>query len=197
MSTPVPDSMPASIVVRRGVAYAIDVALAYAAFVAIQTALTPVRNRFDPAWMTSGLRFEGYILLTISLPVWCYFTLTEGSRWQATIGKRLLGLRVAAATGQRVGRGRALLRTAVKLLPWDLSHLAVALPAPLFIDPATGALDWSRGGFRAGFLLAYAVLGVTVVALLRTPRRQALHDLVAGTVVLPAPRSEERAEVAD
>ncbi|MFO7270603.1 RDD family protein [Sphaerobacter thermophilus] len=195
MTISVPTALPARIVLRRGLAYAIDVALAYGVFVGVQTALTPIRNRLDPVWMTSGPRLEGYIFLTISLPVWCYFTLCEGSRWQATVGKRLLGLRVVTATGERVGWGRALLRTVVKLLPWDIAHVTVALPRPLFIDPNTGALDWTRGDFRPGFLLAYAVLALTLVAVVRTPRRQALHDLAAGTVVVPEPRRGERAEI--
>ena len=196
MAVTVPTALPARIVLRRGVAYAIDIALAYGAFVGIQTALTPLRSRLGPLWMTSGPPFEGYIFLTISLPIWCYFTLCEGSRWQATVGKRLLGLQVVTVAGQRVGWGRALLRTAVKLLPWDIAHLTVALPTPLFIDPETGALDWTRGDFRLGFLLAYAVLALTLEVVVRTPRRQALHDLAAGTVVVPVRDRDERAEVA-
>lgn len=186
----VPVRIPATIIVRRAAAYAIDVAIAYGIFLAIQTGISPLRNRLDPNWMASPSLFEGYILLTISLPVWCYFAFSESSSWRATIGKRLLGLRVTDVAGKRIGIGRSVLRTAVKLLPWDLAHLTIALPAPLFIDPNSGALDWTRGEFRLGFILVYALIGVTVVTMVRTSRRQALHDLAASTVVLHRPKRE-------
>lgn len=117
----------------------------------------------------------------------CYVALSESSPWRATIGKRLLGLCVTDIGGKRRGIGRSVLRTAVKLLPWDLAHLTIALPAPLFIDPGSGALDWTRGEFRPGFIVVYALLGVTMLTLIRTSRRQALHDLAASTVVLHRP----------
>lgn len=186
----VPVRIPATIIVRRAAAYATDVAIAYGIFLAIQTGISPLRNRLDPNWMASPSLFEGYILLTISLPVWCYFAFSESSSWRATIGKRLLGLRVTDVAGKRIGIGRSVLRTAVKLLPWDLAHLTIALPAPLFIDPNSGALDWTRGEFRLGFILVYALIGVTVVTMVRTSRRQALHDLAASTVVLHRPKRE-------
>lgn len=184
MSLSVPAGAPAGIIPRRAAAYAIDIAVAYGIFLAIQTCISPVRSRFDPGWMASAPHFEGYILLTISLPVWCYFAFSEGSPWQATLGKRLLGLRVTGVGGDRPRIGRAFLRTAVKLLPWELSHLTIALPTPLLIDPNSGALDWARGEFRPGFIVVYALLGITLATLALTPRRRALHDLVADTVVL-------------
>ncbi|HEU4793561.1 MAG TPA: RDD family protein [Nitrolancea sp.] len=190
MSLTVPVSVPATIIVRRAAAYAIDVAIAYGIFLAIQTGISPLRNQFGSNWMASAPLFEGYILLTISLPVWCYFAFSESSSWRATIGKRLLGLCVTDVSGKRLGLGRSVLRTAVKLLPWDLAHLTIALPAPLFIDPNSGALDWTRGEFRLGFIVVYALIGITVVTMLRTSRRQALHDLAASTVVLHRPKRE-------
>lgn len=38
---------------------------------------------------------------------WLYFTISESSAWQATLGKRLLGLKVTDEAGQRIGFGRA------------------------------------------------------------------------------------------
>lgn len=180
----VPAKASGSLIARRVAAYAIDVAIAYGIFLAIQTAISPLRKHLEPRWMASATHFEGYVVLTISLPVWCYFALSESSPWQATLGKRLLGLRVTDVAGNRIGIGRAFLRTAVKLLPWDLSHLTIALPTPLLIDPESGALDWKRGEFRPGFIVVYALLGTTLVTTIFTTRHQSLHDLAAGTVVL-------------
>ena len=64
--------------------------------------------------------------VTLTLPVALYFALWEASPWQATPGKRALGLRVVLVSGgRRVPFGRALLRPAVKLAPWELAHAAL------------------------------------------------------------------------
>lgn len=55
----------------------------------------------------------------------------ESSRWQATPGKRVLGLRVVGAQGDRIRWPRALLRQAAGGLSWlglNLGHLWAALP---------------------------------------------------------------------
>jgi uncharacterized RDD family membrane protein YckC len=75
-----------------------------------------------------------------------YCTLLESSTWQATVGKRTLGLKVTNRRGERIGFARAAARFVTKLL----SALTLCL----------------------GFLLVAV-----------TRRRQALHDLVAGTLV--------------
>ncbi|TWT19261.1 RDD family protein [Luteimonas marina] len=88
-------------------------------------------------------------LLAAALLALAWFALSEASPWQATPGKRLLGLRVVDAGGARIGLARAAAR-----------HLA-------------GALSWLT--LNIGHLLALA-----------PPRRQALHDRIAGTQVLQA-----------
>jgi len=58
-----------------------------------------------------------------------WFTAFEGSRWQATPGKQLLGLRVVDDDGLRPGPVRAGLRTAAGLLSWlslNIGHLMAA-----------------------------------------------------------------------
>ena len=45
-----------------------------------------------------------------------YCTLLESSAWQATVGKRALGLKVTSARGERIGFARAAVRFAAKLL---------------------------------------------------------------------------------
>lgn len=89
-------------------------------------------------------------LLLAALLALAWFATFEGSAWQATPGKRALGLRVADAGGARIGIARAAMR-----------HLA-------------GALSWIT--LNIGHLLA-----------LVPPRRQALHDRVAGTQVTQNP----------
>ena len=128
-------------------------------------------------WFRSGVRAELYTLATISLPAWLYFALAESSPWRATLGKRLVRLRVTRADGgERMRFPRALARTLVKLLPWELAHLANNLPVPLWYA--------SEPELRLGFVASGLVLAAHVVAVALTPRRQALHDLVARTAVV-------------
>jgi len=78
---------------------------------------------------------------------WLYFSLMESSAWQATLGKKALGLTVTDLEGRRISFGRATGRYFAKII----SSLI------LFI-----------GYIMAGF----------------TEKKQALHDLIAGTLVL-------------
>jgi RDD family len=65
------------------------------AFLGIETA--PVLSQGDK------LRGHAIAFLSLTLPVVLYFAITESSRWQATVGKRMLGLRGkrSAAHGYR------------------------------------------------------------------------------------------------
>lgn len=54
--------------------------------------------------MFFGNMFVNVISLIIG---WLYFSLTESSSWQATVGKRLLSLRVTDMNGNRLNFGRA------------------------------------------------------------------------------------------
>ena len=78
---------------------------------------------------------------------WLYFSLTESSSWQATLGKKALGLTVTDLEGRRISFGRATGRYFAKYLSTLI----------LFIG-------WLMAGF--------------------TEKKQALHDMIAGTLVL-------------
>lgn len=67
----------------------------------------------------------GAAALTV-LPVGAYLAVTEAGRHRATPGKRWQGLQVVTADGAAIGWRRAVVRNAVKLLPWQLAHLAVS-----------------------------------------------------------------------
>jgi uncharacterized RDD family membrane protein YckC len=70
-------------------------------------------------------------LLAFALLGLAYHAGFEASSWQATPGKRALGLRVVAGNGSRPGLPRAALRQAAGLLSWlslNLGHLLAALP---------------------------------------------------------------------
>ena len=88
---------------------------------------------------------ERFTLLSLG-SYFFYCVLLESSPWQATVGKRALGLKVTNRRGVRIGFVRAVVRFVAKLLS------------------------------VATLLLGYLLVVVT-------KRRQALHDLIAGTLV--------------
>lgn len=64
-------------------------------------------------------------LLSLTIPVLLYFAICESSCWQATLGKRLLGLCVQDTAGNQLPFRKTLLRAFLKFLPWELSHTFV------------------------------------------------------------------------
>jgi uncharacterized RDD family membrane protein YckC len=127
---------------------------------------------------------EGHLtgFLTLTVPAILYFALCESAPWRATPGKRLLGLRVHAADGGRLSLGRALLRAAVRLLPWELAHFAL----------------WRIPGWPAGVsqipvdsLVALAavwfLVGLYAWTLVAAPDGRAPWDHLAGSRVARSP----------
>lgn len=60
--------------------------------------------------MTSLLEENGWVSILAMLLFALYYILFTASRWQATPGKRLMGIYVAKADGDRIGYGRSLWR---------------------------------------------------------------------------------------
>ena len=87
------------------------------------------------------------INLAAAIAQWLYWSLMESSPWQATFGKKLLGLQVTDLEGRRISFGRATGR-----------YFAKALSTLIL-------------------LLGYVMAGFT-------EKKQALHDLLAGCLVI-------------
>jgi uncharacterized RDD family membrane protein YckC len=167
-------------IIRRTGAYLVDCIVMFVAFFALQSFIfLPLRIWVfgSDDWLKAGgFPLEAYTLLTISLPTWLYFAWSEQSTWQATIGKRIFRLIVTDIVGARIGFGRAMLRTVIKLLPWELAHVTVNLPTSIWFEP--------EPKFRPGFLVVPALLVLYPALILWTRRRQSLHDVIAKTVVV-------------
>ncbi|MGP7818922.1 RDD family protein [Niallia sp. 01092] len=76
-----------------------------------------------------------------------YYVILQSSKWQATIGKKLLGLKVMTLNGDKISFWRSLARYLV--------------------------LGFLSGIFYIGYIMAAF-----------TEKKQALHDLIAGTIVV-------------
>lgn len=52
----------------------------------------------------------------IFIGLWLYFVPLETSKWQASIGKKLVGLKVVSDNGEKMGQGQATLRCFIKFI---------------------------------------------------------------------------------
>jgi len=85
-----------------------------------------------------------YLVLLLGV---AYYTLMESSKWQATLGKKAVGIVVTDLDGNRISFGKALGRYFAKII---------------------SAIILCIGFMMAGF----------------TEKKQALHDMIAGTLVV-------------
>jgi uncharacterized RDD family membrane protein YckC len=90
---------------------------------------------FMGAWLTS---------MVIGI---LYYSICESSKWQATVGKMAMGIKVTDMNGERISFGKAFLRS-------------------------------------IGRQISYAILCIGYIMAAFTERKQALHDMIASTLVL-------------
>jgi len=115
-------------------------------------------------------------LLTV-LPVWAFLTGGEAGWHAAAWGRWRTGLRVIDSAGVRASFGRVAVRNAVKLLPWQLAHFAVA-------RMILGADDVVTLGIT--YTLSLLVPVVSIAMAWRDPLRRAAHDRIVGTRMIHA-----------
>jgi uncharacterized RDD family membrane protein YckC len=96
-------------------------------------------------WRTMLVWLTALLIVAVVVD-WLYFAIFESSAWQATLGKRALGVVVTDLAGDRISFGRA------------------------------------TGRHFAHYLSTIFLIGFLIQPF--TARRQALHDLIAGTLVV-------------
>ena len=120
-------------------------------------------------------------LILVTLPVVMYYAAWEGSPLAATPGKLLLGVRVTAAGGGPLPLGRAMVRSGVKLLPWEISHTVLwRLPG------WPGAVETLPPWALAGFAFTWILVGAWLLSLFLDPEGRTAYDRAAGAVVVRA-----------
>lgn len=163
---------------RRSAAFALDyvVILFYLAVLTVIGLL--LNSSFGTMqWVFSDrvrAQLAGFLLVT--LPVALYFSLGESSARKATWGKAKLGIQVTDQSGRRISVWRALARTGLKFVPWELSHT--------LIWTITFSNAQSPVWVNYGFVLVYGLVGLNLASLALTRRHQTLYDLLARTCVI-------------
>jgi uncharacterized RDD family membrane protein YckC len=99
-------------------------------------------------------------LIANAVIAWAYFALQESSAAQATIGKRLLGIRVSTEDGGRLSLATASIRA------W-----------PLYLPN----IAWLIGSWLGGLVALAAFVACICVAF--SDRKQGLHDRMAGAIL--------------
>ena len=124
------------------------------------------------------LRAEATGFVVLTLPAGLYFALSEAGPHGATIGKRRLGVRVIGDDGSSVSVGRSLLRTALKLAPWELSHAIIWR----YANPGSAPDSL----LTAGLVVVWVLVGANLAAALLDERRRSLYDRLSLTRVVRA-----------
>lgn len=102
----------------------------------------------DSVWLILSVWFAAFLVVFIVVD-WFYYAGLESSPWQATLGKRVLGIAVTDLRGGRVSFGRA------------------------------------TGRYFASYI-SFIILLLGFLIQPFTAKRQALHDMIAGTLVVRA-----------
>ncbi|KQX56899.1 transporter [Paenibacillus sp. Root444D2] len=133
------------------------------------------RPQLIPLFTTNPLLAEITGFLFITLPVYLYFAVCEGSKSHATWGKRKMGIVVAGIYGQPIGFGSSLFRSALKFIPWELAHFTIwhmVIPSEY-----PNYLIYSLLGTVYGLVLIY------MISPLWSKNNQTVYDSIVGTVI--------------
>jgi uncharacterized RDD family membrane protein YckC len=173
-TSPMPAALP-----RRAGAFALDYLL-IAAWLVVVVGLGVVARaavpRLTATIFSDPIAAEAVGFLLLTLPVGLYFALSEAGPSGATWGKRRMGIGVVAAAGEPPSIGRSVLRTTLKLLPWELAHAVIwrfAIPG----SASEALLD-------AGLVLVWILIGANLVSLLVDASRRTLYDRLSCTRVI-------------
>ncbi len=127
--------------------------------------------------------------LVFSLLVnWLYFALLESSKQQASLGKMALGLKVTNLMAQPIGFGQATWRYFAKQIPGLVSLIVLSfgmIPLlPVISDPTSTAARAAAGTFLLVFFVSLLIAVVPFIMTGFTAHKQALHDILAKTLVV-------------
>jgi uncharacterized RDD family membrane protein YckC len=119
---------------------------------------------------------------------WLYFALLESSKSQATLGKMALGLKVSNLSEQPIGFGQATWRYFAKQIPGLVAVILFSFSIipiiPTISDPTSAAARAAAGTFLLLFFVGLLISVVPFVMAGFTAKKQALHDMMAKTLVV-------------
>jgi uncharacterized RDD family membrane protein YckC len=159
---------------KRLLAYWLDFVLLAFLLCSVQLILYKTSSGFPFVYLNKGYQIELWVLFSMSLPVWLYFIYFELRR-QQTIGKRILNLKVMNMEGTRLNIQQVLVRTCMKLLPWELTHIIVLVPRPWW------SMEIPNNQFL--ILIPNMIMILYIIVLFINKGERAIHDYAAKTKI--------------
>jgi len=145
-------------------------------------------------WSSQHYRlFSVYYMLPGTL-VGLFYQVYLVRRFGGTPGKLIMGLRIRKVSGEAVGYPEALLRYAPEFLLGLCMSIALLSPllqmtdaeyhALSFMERSKRLVDLAPGWFKPVRILQQVWMWSEFIVLLTNRKRRALHDFIAGTVVV-------------
>jgi uncharacterized RDD family membrane protein YckC len=123
---------------------------------------------------STGIEIYIRIVLSFSIPIWIYFVFSDISQKGATFGKKLMKIGVKTVEGENLTIKSALLRTMVKLIPWELTHVT------FFVLSINGEFSLLQ---MVLVIIIYLLIFIYGYFMIRTKGRKGVHDLLAKTTI--------------
>ncbi len=166
--------------IKRALAYWIDCLVAFSTVMLVfqWAILSQFRDLIGitDEWFKDSINMHLYVLLTISIPVLLYFAYFDTKHAKGTFGKRLFKLEVKSVSDHQISLGRSFLRTFLKLLPWEIAHIGVIYPEPVYFQ--------QNANIHFVTYIGLFIFLVYVVGILVSSKRQTLYDRVVNTHVV-------------
>ncbi len=164
---------------KRTLAYLIDCTICYSlVMLIIQWAiLRNIRGSIGitDEWFESSWNMELYVLASISLPVWLYFTYFDSNRTTGTFGKRIMKLTVRGKENKKISLGKSFQRTFLKLSAWEIAHFGVIFPTPMYFE--------NEPEIRILTVVGFLLFLTYMLSILLNPDGKSIYDKLIGTKV--------------
>ena len=144
--------------------------------------LWPVGKLMSFVYVSSTVPLVIYFALVLDSIVFLAYSVYLHGRFGQTIGKWIMKVQVMDLSGARLTMRQAILRDGVLIVLCALYLVFAAKPVFSGVSPESS--DFARGPV---LFLTYSVLTWTLLELgtmLTNERRRAIHDLIAGSVVV-------------
>lgn len=152
-------------------AYTVDFAILMSVLVGLQLVIYYVFDGLPFNAFTTGIQVYIWVVLTMSTPVWMYFIILERSNF-STLGKHLFGLEVLNHNSGRISNKQSLIRTFIKLLPWEITHLSML-----------GIYFKNEPEVNIGFWIANSFIVIYLLVLFVDKGENSIHDRIVKTKI--------------
>jgi uncharacterized RDD family membrane protein YckC len=152
-----------------------------------------------PLWVIQG-RLSSYsktlaiVLSAATCLVYAAYQIYFHSRWGQTLGKMALGIRVMKLSGESIGVREAVIRSSVDLILTMFWIVGITIAYLNLPDSEFYQMDWVERNIKLNELapswmswqeyLSNGWYWSEVVVILFNEKKRALHDFLAGTVVI-------------